>query len=234
MRAKVLLACISLIGLGACVASAEDVKTFCSAKGCDKKLSDILKTVPIRNVDTQQTFDIANIKLGDAFSNSKAKIKTINPKYEITQKDEIILGIEGKRPYSIDEFAIAKDANGKVWLVSRYQALEGSNRIKADVFFESIFQKYGQPSEEGMMSYSWYYDRNGKQFFPKKSFESHICKVALAEVRGILPTPSDTCGKIIRVSFQQIGDFITEFSVGIANHKDRYDQISSQKNKPKL
>jgi hypothetical protein len=225
------IALCALVG----VVSAADVKTFCGEDGCDKWERDIFEAAPIKDLDIQQTFELSGVKLGDTFDNSKTKIKKINPQYEISSEDGVMKGVEGKEPDDVaDRFTIAKDDGGKVWLIQRYQALKGGNEIKTDVFLETVSKKYGQPSEKILSRINWYYDRDGKQIFPKEAYEQQACSDTLSDAGAVSSIPSGTCGKIISIGFETSGEFITLFNIGIADHKSMYDKKNTKKNKPKL
>ncbi|MDR2099684.1 MAG: hypothetical protein LBP40_02500 [Campylobacteraceae bacterium] len=44
-----------------------------------------------------------------------------------------------------DIMAIAQDYNGKVWFMKRKQKMSKNKLLHPDVFFDSLFEKYGRP-----------------------------------------------------------------------------------------
>lgn len=119
------------------------------------------------------SLDVQGLTIGSAFSEAKAKMLEINPKFEIneykTSDGNIVgyMGIEkkdGKTKNAMEVIA----AQGKVASVQQSIFLAPGEEITTESFDSAVFDKFGQrPSYSNVSgnlihSYQWNFNRDGK------------------------------------------------------------------------
>jgi hypothetical protein len=219
-----------------------------------KKLIFLFSLAWVANQAFAVAFDVSGIQIGIPLQTQKAAIATINPSYQFSELkygNGQIVGVEAvaqKNGINTDQFVVLQDGSGIVWLTARAQVLEKGERIKPDIFLDSLIEKYGPYSGLRFDYYPvWQFDRQGNLYQGNLSagpcwdiFNTSIQR--MGKLRRDLPSFADDsiiiphktnskCGTIIWVTvFKESHDsMISRFSVEIIDVK-RIDEEMDAKN----
>jgi hypothetical protein len=202
-------------------------------------------------------FDVSGIQIGLPLATQKDAIANINPSYQlmyITNRTRQIIGIEGvarKNGLIVDQFTVIQDKSGIVRIVARVQALAKGERIKPDIFLNSLVQKYGDYSELGKSFNGtdvpqWRFDRQGN-LYKGPPFKGPCLKIntsisfqtigdtSASFIRVPTGVPSD-CGTVIWTTGRQdLSDgMMSLFSVEIIDVKHLYDETEAMDSAEKI
>ena len=141
------------------------------------KIAGVLAAAILGHSAAMAAADVAGIAIGSNFTEQKAAIQKLNPKYQFTEMNDAsgrLVGLQAHVPISQatvnsvanDHFAVVSNEAGKVWFVSRGQSFLDGERIKYETFLSSVKEKYGPYttlSTNGRFL-TWQFDRNGKLY----------------------------------------------------------------------
>jgi len=191
-------------------------------------------------------YDVSGIQVGSPLAEQKAAITKINPSYRFsdmiysTGKIVGVHAVAQKNGVPVDQFLAMQDDSGIVWLAARSQVLEKGERIKPDVFLNSLLEKYGPYTGlRGLSPFSkdepmWQFDRQGN-LYRGPVFQGPCWNIGTMQpIDGdfiVVPhTPNEKCGTVILVATlkDKIDGMILKFSVEIVDIKRMYDEVNAK------